>query len=597
MPRSMTVDRLSPTDPESDSQLAAFFDACPTSFAQQTPEWRDVIAPLGPDEPIFLGCRREGRLVGVLPAYRFSGPLGAILTSVPQAGPLGGVACLPDVDRAPVYEGLLAAFLEQAAVSGCALASVITNPFWPDRELYDRFLEPDYVLENSCQVVDLETALDAGGEWVGSSAHVKRNLRKACGGALLIDDEQSPENVAEWYGIHATRHREIGAEPLPEGIFTGALAHMVPRERARFFFVRRADGGEMVAGGFYVFHGRVIDALMPSMRKDRAHLAPNYLLALHSMRWARERGLRYYNWQGSPPGSGVYRFKTQWGSRDLPYYFLTRITGDAAPFVRGTVERIRTDYRWHYALPYDRIGAADSSGGVSSRAAAWEALGAADRAAEDRMRASVVDHYERRLRAHGPTARGMDWKDEASQRLRFELLCGVCDLGGRSVHEIGAGVGHLHDFLRDHGIEADYSGSDLSSEMVASARERLPGVPFVRRDILLDPPAERYDVLLCSGLFHVMLDNPENEWLRFVRGTVRAMYDRCRLAIAFNLMSDDVDFRTENLYYSDAGEMLRFCERELSRFVVLRDDYPLYEYTIYVYRDPSVARPELRPPD
>ena len=75
------------------------------------------------------------------------------------------------------------------------------------------------------------------------------------------------------------------------------------------------------------------------------------------------------------------------------------------------------------------------------------------------------------------------------------------------------------------------------------------------------------------------------------------MYDSCQLAIAFNMMSDNVDFRTENLYYSDAGEMLRFCRRELSPFVLLRDDYPLYEYTIYVYRDPAAAREKLEAAD
>ena len=66
-------------DPATDRELDAFFSACPTSFAQQTPGWRDVIAGRGVDEPLFLLCREGARLVGVLPAYRFEGPLGAIL--------------------------------------------------------------------------------------------------------------------------------------------------------------------------------------------------------------------------------------------------------------------------------------------------------------------------------------------------------------------------------------------------------------------------------------------------------------------------------------------------------------------------------------
>ena len=48
------------------------------------------------------------------------------------------------------------------------------------------------------------------------------------------------------------------------------------------------------------------------------------------MRWARSQGFRFFNWQGSPPGSGVYRYKKGWGSEDYAYSYLTRVTGDVA---------------------------------------------------------------------------------------------------------------------------------------------------------------------------------------------------------------------------------------------------------------------------
>jgi hypothetical protein len=357
-----------------DGELDAFFDACPTSFAQQTRRWRDVITHLGVDEPLFLGCRRNGELAGVLPAYRFDGPLGAILNSVPQAGPIGGVACRPGEPADAIYGALLRAYTSLAAETGCALASVISNPVWPDRVLYERLFEPNYTLENSCLILDLEQVLDGEGELALPPSNLRRNLRRARSGALRIDEEQSPENVDEWYEIHRTRHLEIGATPLPKGLFTGAFETMVPAGAARFFFVRRSDSGEMVAGGFYVFHGQVVDALMPSMRSDAAKLAPNFLLAWHSIDWARKRGLRYYNWQASPPGGGVDRFKRQWGSRDHAYCYFTKITGDAEPILGSSVAEISAGYPWHYVLPFDRIGAVgDASRRTSTRAGAWSA--------------------------------------------------------------------------------------------------------------------------------------------------------------------------------------------------------------------------------
>lgn len=210
-------------------------------------------------------------------------------------------------------------------------------------------------------------------------------------------------------------------------------------------------------------------------------------------------------------------------------------------------------------------------------------------AALDGLQQRVVDYYEAKLRRFGPSARGMDWKDEASQRLRFAVLCDVCDLRGKSVHEVGAGAGHLVDFLAERGIDAAYSGSDLSAEMVAAARRRHPEVRFDQRDVLRDSRAERFDVVLCSGLFHVKLEHPDDVWWDFVRQMVRTLFDLGREAIAFNLLSDQVDFRSDALFYAHPGTTLDFCRRELSRFTVLRHDYPLYEYTVYVYREPSVS--------
>jgi SAM-dependent methyltransferase len=196
----------------------------------------------------------------------------------------------------------------------------------------------------------------------------------------------------------------------------------------------------------------------------------------------------------------------------------------------------------------------------------------------------VVEHYERQLARFGPTARGMDWKDEASQRLRFQVLCGVCDLDGLDVHEVGAGAGHLLDLLRERGSAAAYSGSDLSPAMLEAARRRHPGVEFERKDLLEDDIG-RHDVVLCSGLFHVKLEHSDAEWWSLVRRGVERMYAACRVAIAFNLMSDQVDFRAPSLYYASPGEVLEFCRRQLSRRVTLRHDYPLHEFSVYVYRE------------
>jgi hypothetical protein len=120
--------------------------------------------------------------------------------------------------------------------------------------------------------------------------------------------------------------------------------------------------------------------------------------------------------------------------------------------------------------------------------------------------------------------------------------------------------------------------------MVQAARRRHPGVPFERLDLLREAPVGRWDVVVGSGLFHVKLGCADAAWRALVEETLRRMFAACRVAIAFNLLTDLVDFRSPDLFYQDPGATLAFCRRELSRFVALRHDYPLHEYTVYVHR-------------
>jgi hypothetical protein len=370
----LVVERLPASDPESDREVGEFLASCGTSFAQQTTHWRNVITRIDCDEPVWLGCRSGGRLVGVLPAYRFAGPLGAIMCTVPQPGALGGAAVVPNEEREAVFEALLVAFTAHAEALGCDLATAITNPFWPDRDLYERYFQPDYVLENVLQALSLSDDVAADGELPRASASLRRNLRRARVEGIWVDEEQSAANLEEWIEMHVARQTEIGVTPLPRELFCAAFEHMVPNDRARFFFVRTASG-EMAAGGLYLHGGRVVDAFMPSICSKHANLRPGHLLAWHSIRWARRRGYAFYNWQASPPGGGVHRFKRQWGSREFPYCYLTRVTGDAAPYLEASAADLAAGYPRHFVLPFDVVGGAGTGqSGASSRASAWQAM-------------------------------------------------------------------------------------------------------------------------------------------------------------------------------------------------------------------------------
>ncbi len=92
----------------------------------------------------------------------------------------------------------------------------------------------------------------------------------------------------------------------------------------------------------------------------------------------------------------------------------------------------------------------------------------------------VSAYYSAKVREFGPTPRGADWKDRESQNTRFEQLAKVTR-GARSgsLAELGCGWGAFADWAPKHDFDLDYTGYDISDDMLAAAKARFKNVPRV----------------------------------------------------------------------------------------------------------------------
>jgi SAM-dependent methyltransferase len=209
---------------------------------------------------------------------------------------------------------------------------------------------------------------------------------------------------------------------------------------------------------------------------------------------------------------------------------------------------------------------------------------------------SVASYYSKRLEEFGTTARGVDWKSEESQALRFRQLMRVfeadgepADAGDRSLIDYGCGYGALVDHLiaahsnPQSGSKLQYIGVDVSASMIEAARARHAGREWCRftADLASLQPAA---FVVASGIFNVRLDQPIEAWRGYVLDTIDRLHALSTRAFAFNVltMASDPEKRREDLYYADAGELFTRCQQRYSRRVALLHDTPLYEFTIIV---------------
>ena len=194
---------------------------------------------------------------------------------------------------------------------------------------------------------------------------------------------------------------------------------------------------------------------------------------------------------------------------------------------------------------------------------------------------SIIAHYDRLLETHSNNHEMVGWGSQESQVRRFEVFCQLADLTGKSVLDVGCGIGDLYAHLNAEGIACKYVGVDINPRMIAKAENRFPDANFQVTDILtMDGTLPTYDYVFLSGVF-----NLGNERLRErMKAMIQRMYRLSHLAVAFNMLSMRADRYEPGECYTCPGEMIDFC-LTITRRVTMRHDYMPHDFTVYMYRD------------
>lgn len=203
---------------------------------------------------------------------------------------------------------------------------------------------------------------------------------------------------------------------------------------------------------------------------------------------------------------------------------------------------------------------------------------------DTRIRATVAQYYEEKIKAHGATAQGVDWNSPESQALRFEQLLKVCDTSRPfSIIDYGCGYGALVDYMSKKGYSFQYRGLDISKEMISMASGLHKGSEFC--EFFTDESRlATADYTVASGIFNVKLGISVGDWKVHVLDTIARLAALSRRGFAFNILTkySDPQLRRPDLYYADPCFLFDYCKTHSSRRVALLHDYGLYEFTMVV---------------
>lgn len=194
--------------------------------------------------------------------------------------------------------------------------------------------------------------------------------------------------------------------------------------------------------------------------------------------------------------------------------------------------------------------------------------------------------YRRQFLEQGDGPDGTFNQNNINQELRFERLINQFDLStpNQTIHDVGCGICDLYPYLKRKGFETQYSGTEIIQEMKELALNKYPELEIEIRDIINDKITDRYDYVVLAGTFNLPGNASKEDWKKFTRDMISSMFFMCNKGISFNFLTSYADFYNDLMYYENPQEIVDFCVKELSRFVVIDQSYPLYEFTVTVFK-------------
>jgi hypothetical protein len=320
----------------------SFVLAQPESLLFQSWRYQSLLIEL-------LGCKQQGLLalddngeiLAALPLMSMEGKFGTFINSLPFFGTNGGF-----IGGDQLAHGKLGNFYNNFIHnSNIATSTIIENPLTPINE--DEIIY-DYIDRRIGQLTRLPNNEDIKESLMNSFHYKTRNMiRKA--EKLGVQVEIDNKAISFLADTHLENMRDISGLAKPRIFFDLLSKYFKPDVDFRIY-IARLDG-EIVAALLVFFYNHTVEYYTPVIRKENRDSQALSALIFFAMCDAAEGGFIWWNWGGTwLSQTGVYRFKSRWGTQDFQYRYFTKVNNQK--ILKVSHKELLENYPFFYSVPF-----------------------------------------------------------------------------------------------------------------------------------------------------------------------------------------------------------------------------------------------------
>lgn len=285
------------------SAWGAFVGSHPDSTNYHQYGWRAVIEKSFGHTTYYMAARNgRNEICGVLPLVHMKSALfGSFLVSLPFFN----------------YGGLLVTN-DSAAVTLLGMSRQLvgeTGAGHLELRHFRRSAE-DLVTRQHKVTMILDLEKDEESQWKSFDAKVRNQIRKAEKSGLQCVSGHL-ELLDGFYEVFCRNMRDLGTPVYGKSFFRNILEEFPATTR----IISVVQNEKTVASGFLTWYRDTLEVPWASSIRDYRELCPNNLLYWEAIRFAITIGAEKFDFGRSTAGEGTYRFKKQWGTREIPLYW------------------------------------------------------------------------------------------------------------------------------------------------------------------------------------------------------------------------------------------------------------------------------------
>lgn len=298
-------------------------------------------------KPHFVKVKDNNEIVGILPFFIKNSKYGKVLNSLPFFGSYGGIIGNKEYGKKILDE------LNNFHLENDILSSVmISDPYIKNEKLYEESFLFSLKEPKITQMLDLnETTHEK--LWNFLEKRVRTSIRKSEKLDVKIKKRTLDNDIInEFYNMHKNRMEKIGGKIKPDNLFSNVKKCF--KVEQDYEVLSAEMNGENLAYLLVFYYNNSAVYYLPTFKPESKHTQSTSLLIWKSIKDALKRGIKYYNFGGTPSGLlSLYKFKKGWNCKDFSYNYY--INCDFERIKDIEISQISKHYEFFYVFPFEKM--------------------------------------------------------------------------------------------------------------------------------------------------------------------------------------------------------------------------------------------------